>query len=81
MTQDVATALNLISIGTAAAAALLLYAGSLGVPWKIQTWSGESKAEKRYIQIRACMAWIGIPCVIIVVVCQIAVILWPPISN
>ena len=81
MTHQLATALDLISIVMGVASALLLYAGSLGIPWKMQSWSGESEAEKRYRQIRSCMVWFGIPCVFIVAICQTALVLWPPESN
>jgi hypothetical protein len=67
------TALNLTSALTGGAAALLLYWGSLSVPWKLQTWSGESAVEQRYERTRRMMKWVGIPCVGIAVICQVIV--------
>jgi hypothetical protein len=67
--------LNLISILTGSAAALLLYWGSLGVPWKLRSWSGETNVEKRYERTQRIMAWVGNPCVFIAAGCQIAIIL------
>ncbi|MGH7090488.1 MAG: hypothetical protein ACREFQ_16450, partial [Stellaceae bacterium] len=70
-----ATALNLISIATGAAAALLLYWGSLGVPWKLRSWTGETTIEKRYERTQRMMAWVGIPCVFVAAACQAAVVI------
>jgi hypothetical protein len=66
-------ALNLMSVVTGAAAALLLYWGSLSVPWKIRSWTGETPAEQHYERARRIMKWIGIPCVFIAAICQVIV--------
>ncbi len=67
------TALNLTSAFTGGAAALLLYWGSLSVPWKLRTFSGETAVEQRYERTRRMMQWVGIPCVFIAVICQVIV--------
>ncbi len=78
MSHSWTIALNLISIVAAAVAALLLYWGSLSVPWKLQTWTGESEVEKRYKRVRSMMVAVCIPCVLIAAICQAAVVLFDP---
>ena len=63
-------ALNLGSVVLGAIAALLLYVGSLTIPWKLRTWSGESDIEKRYGRTQSIMAWLGIPCVLLAATLQ-----------
>lgn len=75
MSPELIKALNLTSEVTAAASALLLYWGSLSVPWSMQSYSGESEPEKKYRRTRRIMIGIGIPCVLIAAGCQIAVTL------
>lgn len=58
-------ALNLASVAAGTAAALLLYLGSLTVPWKLRSWSGETEIEKRYERTQNLMARLGIPCVLV----------------
>jgi len=70
----VIAALNLAIVVAGAAAALLLYWGSLSVPWKLRSWKGETPIEKRYELTQRIMAWLGIPCVFIAAACQIAAI-------
>lgn len=67
--------LQLVSTTTAFASALFLYWGSLGVPWKMQSWSGESPAEISWKRKRKWMIWVGIPCACIAFGCQIWAIL------
>jgi hypothetical protein len=75
MSHNAIVALNVLSVATGAAAALLLYWGSLGIPWKLRSWSGETPIEKRYERTQRIMAWVGIPCVIVAAGCQLAAIL------
>lgn len=70
--------LNIVSVVASAAAALLLYWGSLGVPWKLRSWTGETTVERRYERTQRIMACVGIPCVFIAAACQITVILLTP---
>jgi hypothetical protein len=65
--------LNVTSAIAAGTAALLLYWGSLSAPWKLQSWTGETPDEQRWERIRRIMKWVGIPCVIIAVICQVIV--------
>jgi hypothetical protein len=65
--------LNLVSVVTGTAAALLPYWSSLSVPWKLRSWTGETSAEKRYERTQKIMASVGIPCVFIAALCQSAV--------
>jgi hypothetical protein len=76
MAHSCAITLNLISIAAGSAAALLLYWGSLGVPWKLRSWTGETLIEKHYERIQHIMAWIGVPCVLITAGCQTMLVLF-----
>jgi hypothetical protein len=68
--------LNLGSVIFGTAAALLLYVGSLTVPWKLRSWSGETDIEKRYGRTQSLMAWIGIPCVLLAAAFQAVAIIF-----
>ena len=78
MSHSWVTAMNLISITAGTAAALLLYWGSLGLPWKLRSWTGDTAIEKRYESVQRLMAWVGIPCVFIAAACQAAIVLFAP---
>jgi hypothetical protein len=78
MSHSWVTAMSLISIAVGAAAALLLYWGSLGVQWKLRSWTGDTAIEKRYDSVQRLMAWVGIPCVFIAAGCQAAIVLFAP---
>jgi hypothetical protein len=64
--------LNIVSAAAWTVATLLLYWGSLGVPWKLRSWSGQTTNEKLKERRQRIMAFVGIPCVFIGAGCQIA---------
>lgn len=68
--------LNLASVVLGALAALLLYIGGLTLPWKLRSWTGETPIEKRYERTQSLMAWLGIPCVLVVAVLQVVLIVF-----
>jgi hypothetical protein len=70
--------LNLASVVMGAAAALLLYWGSLTVPWKLRSWSGETDIERRYERTQSLMGWLGIPCVLLAAAFQAIAIIFGP---
>ena len=78
MSRSLIMTLNLTSIVAGAAAALLLYWGSLGVPWKLRSWTGETPIERSYERAQSIMKWVGIPCVFIAAGCQAAVAIFGP---
>jgi hypothetical protein len=78
MSRSLIMTLNLTSIVAGAAAALLLYWGSLGVPWKLRSWTGETLIERSYERTQRIMKWVGIPCVFIAAGCQTAVAIFGP---
>jgi hypothetical protein len=66
---------ELISVVTAFASGMLLYYGSLGVPWKSQSWDGETERERAIERRQKFMVWIGIPSAAISLASQLFVIL------
>ncbi len=80
MSPNIGLILQIIGIITGAIAAVLLYVGSLGVPWRMQSYSGETERERRYKIKRRLMVWLGLPCVFISAGCQLAIAIWPPIN-
>lgn len=76
MTHDAIIALSLISQITGLVSVLALYVSSIGVPWDRQSWKGETPYEVRRRRIQILMAWIGVPCAIVAVGCQMAITLW-----
>jgi hypothetical protein len=67
--------LELISVTTAFASGMLLYYGSLGVPWEEKTWKGQTAHELAIKRRQAVMVWIGIPCAVIAFLSQLVLIL------
>jgi hypothetical protein len=67
--------LELVSVCAAFTSGMLLYYGSLGIPWGMQSWSGESPAELRMKRKQTLMVWVGVPCAIIAFVVQVVIIL------
>lgn len=80
MTPAWVLVLNLTSIVASATAALVLYWGSLTIDWGQQTWDGESPAELRHQRKQKVFKRIGIPCVFLAAICQLALALFSP-SN
>lgn len=76
MSQDVVVALSLISQVTGLISVLALYVASIGVPWNRQTWKGESNYEVRRRRLQVLMAWIGVPCAVVAVGCQMTITLY-----
>lgn len=64
-------ALSIASAVLALTAALTLFYGSIGIPWKNQSWSGETPAELRWQRKQTIMKWVGIPSAIGAAVAQI----------
>jgi hypothetical protein len=76
LSQDVVVALSLISQVTGLISVLALYVASIGVPWNRQTWKGESNYEVRRRRLQVLMAWIGVPCAVVAVGCQMTITLY-----
>ncbi|MFH0797605.1 MAG: hypothetical protein V2A65_11250 [Candidatus Omnitrophota bacterium] len=51
--------ISAIGLFCALTATVLLYFGSQGVPWKNQTWDGNSKNEKKHCESRKNMSKTG----------------------
>lgn len=60
MSSDILT-LQVVGIVSGLVAALTLFYGSIGVPFREQTWDGETAAERRWELRQKIMKWIGIP--------------------
>jgi hypothetical protein len=67
--------LELISVSTAFASGMLLYYGSLGIPWEMQTYKGQTERELEIKRRQKLMTRVGIPCAITAFVVQVIVIL------
>jgi hypothetical protein len=67
---------ELVSVCTAFASGMLLYYGSLGIPWAMQSYKGQTPAELAIKRRQRIMVWFGIPCAIIALVTQLVLILY-----
>ena len=66
--------LNLISQITALVSLVVLYLASFGVPWKKQSFSGETPKELRHKRRQRILGWwIGLPCGVTAVLCQFVI--------
>jgi hypothetical protein len=67
--------LQLVAIVSGLVAALTLFYGSIGVPFHMQSYGGETPREKRWQLRQGIMKWIGIPAAFISAFCQLAAVL------
>ena len=69
--------IQLVAVVTGFTAALTLFYGSIGVPWQLQSWGGQTSDEQRWRRRQAIMKWIGMPAATISALSQSAAIFWP----
>ena len=70
--------LNLISQATALGSIAALFYSSVGVPWEMQSWKGNTEPEKRWRQRQRILAWaIGFPLAAGSIGCQTFLTLFP----
>jgi hypothetical protein len=67
--------LELISITAAFVSGMLLYYGSLGIPWQKRSWKGQTDYEQEAEARQRLMVRVGVPCAFIAYLSQAAVIL------
>jgi hypothetical protein len=78
MSAEAYLTLQILAAAGALAAALFLYFGSLGVPFELQTWKGQTDTELRIKRRQRIMKWAGIASALLSFFCTVLAILYPP---
>ncbi|HEX03675.1 MAG TPA: hypothetical protein ENH10_00765 [Bacteroidetes bacterium] len=68
--------IQLIAVLSGLVAVFTLFHASIGVPWDMQSWKGQTEVEQAWQSRQLIMKWIGLPAAVISAGCQIAAIFW-----